>query len=148
MELLGKNNTCAGFTALLLTVAWPASVTAGPYANQISPQTISAFEAIMRKDISDTTPGCAVGIHANGTDVLRAYGQADLERHVANTTDSVFNLASSSKQFTAAATLLLVNDGKLSLNDDIRKFLPELPKWDRPITVDNLLVDFHPELSH
>ena len=139
MELLGKNNTCAGFTALLLTVAWPASVTAGPYANQISPQTISAFEAIMRKDISDTTPGCAVGIHANGTDVLRAYGQADLERHVANTTDSVFNLASSSKQFTAAATLLLVNDGKLSLNDDIRKFLPELPKWDRPITVDNLL---------
>lgn len=93
----------------------------------------------MRKDISDTTPGCAVGIHANDVDVLRAYGQADLERHVSNSTDSVFNLASSSKQFTAAAVLLLANEGKLSLDDDIRKYLPELPAWDRPITIDHLL---------
>ena len=139
MELLAMFKNGAGLTALMLTAVWPASVVAGQPGNQASSETISALEAIMRKDISDTTPGCVVGIHAPRTDVLRAYGQADLERHVANTVDSVFNLASASKQFTAAATLLLANEGKLSLDDDIRKFLPELPKWDHPITVDNLL---------
>jgi len=93
----------------------------------------------MGKRISDTTPGCTVGIRHNGAEVQRAYGQADLERHVANTTDSVFNIASASKQITAAAVLLLANEGKLSLDDDVRKYLPELPAQVRPITIDQLL---------
>lgn len=93
----------------------------------------------MTKDISDKTPGCVLGLHSKNVDVLRAYGQADLERHVGMDVDSVFNVASSSKQFTAAAVLLLANEGKLSLDDDIRKYLPELPAQQRPITIDNLL---------
>ena len=93
----------------------------------------------MRKDISDSTPGCVIGVHSKAVDVLRAYGQADLERHVSMDVDSVFNIASASKQFTAAAVLLLANEGKLALDDDIRKYLPELPAWERPITIDDLL---------
>lgn len=93
----------------------------------------------MGKDISDKTPGCAVGIQSKGAEVLRAYGQADLERHVSNSIDSVFNIASVSKQFTAAAVLLLTNEGKLALDDDVREYLPELPARERPITIDHLL---------
>lgn len=93
----------------------------------------------MGKNISDTTPGCAVGVQYKGAEVQRAYGQADLERHVGNTTDSLFNAGSVSKQFTAVAVLLLVNEGKLALNDDVRKYLPELPVQQQPITIDHLL---------
>ncbi|WP_315385979.1 serine hydrolase domain-containing protein [uncultured Stenotrophomonas sp.] len=93
----------------------------------------------MMQGVSDKTPGCVLGVHSKNVDLLRAYGQADLERNVALNVDSVFNIASASKQFTAAAVLLLANEGKVSLADDIRKYLPELPAQRRPITIDNLL---------
>ncbi len=88
----------------------------------------------------DQTPGCAVGAkHKDQPPVFRGYGTADLEHGVAITPDTVFEAGSVSKQFTAAAILLLVEDGKLSLSDDIRKHLPEMPDYGRPITVDMLL---------
>jgi CubicO group peptidase (beta-lactamase class C family) len=85
-------------------------------------------------------PGCAVGIeHGSEPAVLRAFGSADLEHHIPITADTVFEAGSVSKQFTAAATLLLVSQGKLALHDDVRKYLPELPDYGTPITVDQLL---------
>src|SRR4051812_4520685 len=73
-------------------------------------------------------PGCAVAASQNGKQVVnRAYGVADLERNVPITPDSVFDAGSVVKQFVAASVLLLVEDGRVSLTDDIRKYVPELP---------------------
>jgi CubicO group peptidase (beta-lactamase class C family) len=86
------------------------------------------------------TPGCAVGVDVPGQQRFKAaYGMADLEHNVPVTLDTVFEAGSVSKQFTAAALLLLVERGKVSLNDDIRKYFPEMPAYERPITVRELL---------
>lgn len=71
--------------------------------------------------------------------VNRAFGSADLERNVPLHENSVFDAGSLVKQFVAAATLLLVEEGKLSLSDDVRKYIPELPDYGHTITVDHLL---------
>ncbi|HEX8129643.1 MAG TPA: serine hydrolase domain-containing protein [Pyrinomonadaceae bacterium] len=85
-------------------------------------------------------PGCAVAVSQNGKLVVsRAYGSADLERDVPLSPSSIFDIGSVRKQFVAAAVLLLVEDGRLSLSDDIRKHFPELPDYGRKITVDHLL---------
>jgi CubicO group peptidase (beta-lactamase class C family) len=85
-------------------------------------------------------PGCAVAASVNGTLVVnRAYGLADLERNVPLTVDSVFDAASIRKQFVAAAILLLVEEKRLSLADDVRKYVPELPDYGRTITLDHML---------
>src|SRR5207302_4015787 len=70
---------------------------------------------------------------------MAAYGMADLEHAVANTPETVFEAGSVSKQFTAAAVLLLVESGRISLGEDIRKYFPELPVYQRVITVRHLL---------
>ncbi len=86
------------------------------------------------------TPGCAVGVEVPGHDTwTAAYGMADLEHGVANTPATVFEAGSVSKQFTAAAVLLLVERGQVSLDDSIRKYFPEIPEYQRPITVKHLL---------
>jgi CubicO group peptidase (beta-lactamase class C family) len=86
------------------------------------------------------TPGCAVGVSKGGTPVLqKAYGMADLEHDVPNRPDTVFEAGSVSKQFTAAAILLLARDGKLSLDDPARKYVPELPDYGVPLTVRHML---------
>ena len=89
---------------------------------------------------SRSTPGCAVGVARGGVTVLqRAYGMADLEHGVANTPETIFEAGSVSKQFTAAAVLLLAQDGKLSLDDPARKYLPELPDYGAPLTIRHML---------
>ena len=85
-------------------------------------------------------PGCAVAVAQNEELVVnRAYGSADLERDVPISPDSIFDVASIRKQFVAAAVLLLVKEGRLSLSDDVRKFIPELPDYGHTITLDHLL---------
>jgi CubicO group peptidase (beta-lactamase class C family) len=89
---------------------------------------------------TETTPGCAVGVSVNGRPTLaKAYGLADLERDVRNGADTIFEAGSVSKQFTAAAVLLLVKDGKLSLDDQVRKYIPELPDYGVPLTIRHML---------
>src|SRR5690606_25352581 len=76
----------------------------------------------------------------DGHDVLsRAYGMADLEHDIRNSPGTIFEAGSVSKQFTAAAILLLVEDGVLSLDDDVRKYVPELPDYGHTITLRHLL---------
>ena len=91
------------------------------------------------KAYTPQTPGCAVGVEKAGQVVTRAYGSADLEHAAPNTPDTIFEAGSLSKQFTATAILLLAQDGKLALTDDIRKYLPEMPDYGTPITINNLL---------
>lgn len=106
------------------------------------PQAVSREAAVDRVFAAwnTTTPGCAVGVAEHGTSVLqRAYGMAELEHGVANRPDTIFEAGSVSKQFTAAAMLLLAKDGKVSLDDDVRKYVPELPVYETPVTIRRML---------
>jgi CubicO group peptidase (beta-lactamase class C family) len=87
-----------------------------------------------------STPGCAVGVAVGGKPaLLKAYGMADLERDVPNTPDTIFESGSVAKQFTAMAVQLLAGDGKLSLDDRVRKYIPELPDYGKPLTIRHML---------
>jgi CubicO group peptidase (beta-lactamase class C family) len=89
---------------------------------------------------SSSTPGCAVGVAVGGKPMLlKAYGMADLERDVRNTPDTIFEAGSVSKQFTAMAVQLLANEGKLSIDDPVRKYIPELPDYGKPLTIRHML---------
>ncbi|NKJ23247.1 serine hydrolase domain-containing protein [Dyella sp. SG609] len=85
-------------------------------------------------------PGASLLVLKDGKPLLRrAYGYADLEHGVAATPATNYRLASMSKQFTAAAILLLAEDGKLKLGDSVRRWLPSLPASDQGITIHHLL---------
>ena len=89
---------------------------------------------------TDATPGCAVAVAQHGELVVnRAYGQADLERDVPLSPKTIFDAGSLVKQFVAAAVLLLVEEGKLSLSEDVHLYIPELPDYGHIITLDHLL---------
>lgn len=86
------------------------------------------------------SPGCTCAVSLNGELVVnRAYGSADLERELPITPSTVFDAGSLQKQFVAAAALILVEDKKISLSEDIRKYLPDLPEYGHKITIDHLL---------
>ena len=86
------------------------------------------------------SPGCAVGVYREGGLLYsRGYGEADLERGVRITPSTVFYIASTAKQFTAMSIWLLARQNRLSLDDDIRKYIPEMLDYGRPITVRHLL---------
>lgn len=86
-------------------------------------------------------PGGAVLVARGGEVLLRAaWGLADLERAVPLTADSVFDIGSTSKQFTAACVLLLEQDGALRLVDPVRRYVPELPACTDPVTLRHLLL--------
>jgi CubicO group peptidase (beta-lactamase class C family) len=100
----------------------------------------AAVDRVFAGWTSAQTPGCAVGVARDGKPILtRAYGMSNLEYDVPNTAETIFEAGSVSKQFTAAAIALLAQDGKLSLDDPIRKYLPELPPVDQPITIRHML---------
>ena len=86
------------------------------------------------------TPGAAVAVAKDGKIIFKkGYGSADLEYNIPNTPSTVFHIASLSKQFTAFSILLLEGEGKLSINDDIRKYIPEVPDFGKVITLNQLM---------
>lgn len=95
-----------------------------------------AVDALFAEWDREDSPGCAVGIIHNGEIVhARGYGMASLELGVPIGTDSVFHVASVSKQFCAIAVALLAEDGKLSLDDEVRQYVPELPDLGLAFTI-------------
>src|SRR5687768_4585293 len=100
----------------------------------------SRVDEIFKEFAVPGSPGCTVAVYQDGRPVLsRAYGMANLDHDVALSPSSVFHVASVSKQFTAAAILLLAQDGKLTLDDDIRTHVPELPDFGKKITIRHLI---------
>lgn len=86
------------------------------------------------------SPGAVLAVIKDGKIIYqRGYGMADLEHNVSVSPATVFNVASVAKQFTAVSVLLLARQGRISLDDDVRKHVPELPKYDSPITVRQLV---------
>ena len=85
-------------------------------------------------------PGIALGIYRNGEIVKQqGYGLANVEHQIPVSADTVFQTASIGKMFAAAAVMLLVEDGKISLDQSVRAYLPEAPKSWQPITIRHLL---------
>lgn len=114
-------------------IAYAQKITAPPDAKAKVDQVFARYN---RTD----SPGCTVGAAIDGGTVFSAgYGMADLEHSIAITPDSVFEAGSVSKQFTAAAVLLLAQQGKLSLDDPVRKYLPEVPDYGTPITIRHMI---------
>jgi len=120
-----------------LATAMAASV---PAFAQTATEPAARIDPIFAKWNSDAAPGCAIAVDRPGQPVLtRAYGMADLEHGIRNSADTVFEAGSVSKQFTAAAALALVDQGKLRLDADVRTIIPELPDYGQVITIDQLL---------
>ena len=105
-----------------------------------STDSAAAVDAVFAGWTSTSTPGCAVGVARDGRTILaRAYGMSNLEYDVPITPTTIFEAGSVSKQFTAAAVVLLALDGKLSLEDPVRKYIPELPSYGDSITIRQML---------
>lgn len=107
---------------------------------QAAPTLVDRVDAVFERWTGDAVPGCAVAASRGGDQVLaRAYGMAELEHGIANTPATIFEAGSVSKQFTAAAIVLLALDGALSLDDDVRLHVPELPDYGPTVTLRHLL---------
>lgn len=111
---------------------------AGTVAAQ-TPDTLQRIDQLFSR-WNNATPGVSVAIERDGKMIYhKAFGLADLEHNVPNTTSTIFEAGSVSKQFTAASILLLAREGKLSLDDDVRKYVPELPQYGKTITIRHLM---------
>lgn len=98
------------------------------------------IDAIFEKYNSKTDPGCAVAVIQNGKVIYKkGYGLANLEYDISNTPSTVFDIASVSKQFTGLAVSTLIQEGKISPDDDIRKYLPQVPDFGKTITIQHLI---------
>lgn len=129
----------ATFVALIALLAAPTL----PAAAQMAPPSadvLARTDSIFARMNTPTTPGCAVSVMQQGAIVFeRGYGMANLEYGIPITPRSVFHVASVSKHFTAMAIELLVNDGRVSWDDDIRTYVPEVPDFGEPITLRHLV---------
>jgi len=106
----------------------------------ISPEMSAKVDRVFDKWNKPDSPGCALGIYKDGHIAYKhGYGMANLNDDVSITSQTVFHVASMSKQFTAASILLLAQQGKLSLDDDVHKYIPELPDFGERITLRHLM---------
>jgi CubicO group peptidase (beta-lactamase class C family) len=114
----------------------PEASTLGPLEDAKSRAVDSLFEDLNHSG----SPGLAVGVYqGSGALLLRAYGEADLEHSVLNTPQTVFHVASVSKQFAAFTVALLAREGQVDLDADIRRYLSFVPDFGLLITVRHLL---------
>ncbi|MEM9836717.1 MAG: serine hydrolase [Bacteroidota bacterium] len=108
-------------------------------AQTIPAATAQKIDALF-SHVTETSPGYMVGV-IKDTDFLfqKGYGAANLEYGIPISATSAFNVASLSKQFTAACVALLILDGKVSLDDPIKKYLPQFPKYKQEIRLKHLI---------
>lgn len=123
--------------AILLTLGLFATAQEPGFSQRIP--TTTQVDRVFARWTAES-PGCAVAVQVgNAPPMTRAYGLANLEHRIPNTPTTIFEAGSVAKQFTAAAILLLAQDGKLSLDDPVRRYLPELREHAAPVTIRHLL---------
>lgn len=119
----------------LIAAARPA-----PTAPAVDEALAAKIDAVMSEVYKPGEPGAAIIVRKNGRTIFRkGYGLADLELGVPVAPDMIFRLGSITKQFTAVSILMLAEQGKLGLQDEITKYLPDYPTQGRRITVEHLL---------
>ena len=107
---------------------------------QMPDSLVRKVDAIFADYDKTNSPGCALAILKDGKIIYeRGYGMSNMEYNIAISPGSIFHVASISKQFTAAALVKLSLEGKLSLDDDIRKYIPEVPDFGHVITFNHLI---------
>ncbi|MEW5984818.1 MAG: serine hydrolase [Acidobacteriota bacterium] len=128
-----------GILAAAVSV-WTAGAALSAQAPPITAERTAAIDKIFERWDRPGSPGCAVGVAHRGQVVHTAgYGMANLEYGVRIRPDTIFESGSVAKQFTAAAITLLALDGKLSIDDPVRKYVPELPDFGTPILIRHFL---------
>jgi CubicO group peptidase (beta-lactamase class C family) len=106
----------------------------------LTPLEITKIDHVFADYAKPDSPGCSLAVYRNGAIAYaQGYGMASLELGVPITPQTVFDIGSTSKQFTAFSILLLQQRGKLSVEDDIRKFLPEIRDYGKRITLHHLM---------
>ena len=132
-----------GSTSRVLLWVGLALAPAGPIHSQggrLEPGLVARIDSVFHRFSATGSPGCALGIVRDGRLVYaQGYGLAGIELGVPITPATVFDIGSVSKQFTAMSVVLLAQDGRLSLDDEIQKFVPRVPRYSRPITLRHLL---------
>jgi CubicO group peptidase (beta-lactamase class C family) len=125
------------FALLNLAVAVaPAEEPPKPKPDQVTARVDKVFSDLDNYN----SPGCALGVYRDGRIAyLHGYGMADLDHDARIEPSTNFHVASMSKQFTAASVIMLSHEGKLSLDDPVRKYIPELPDFGVPITIRQLI---------
>lgn len=139
-------NSCPGVlsrtlrvTAAVVPLALLMASLVGPTQAAPADPTPAAIDAIF-SEWTDKTPGVALAVIRDERVIYsRGYGLANLDHSIPISTNTVFDVGSTSKQFTAACIILLAEEGKLALTDDVRKYFPELPDYGAPITIAHLL---------
>jgi CubicO group peptidase (beta-lactamase class C family) len=125
-----------GITAVLCAL----SIAGAGLAGVSDEKSAAAVDEVFSDLTKPGSPGCALAVYRDGKIIYaKGYGLANIEENVAITPQTVFDIGSTSKQFTAASILLLEKQGKLSVNDDVRKYIPELPAYGQKITILQLL---------
>ena len=123
-----KNPSVLAVLVVLSVLPAAAQPAAGPLTAKVD----AVFADFDKPDV----PGCAVGVYQDGKTLYsKGYGMAVLEHGAPITPKTVFYIGSISKQLTAGTVALLARQGKISLDDDIRKHLPEVPDFGTPITI-------------
>src|SRR5260370_42244809 len=130
--MIGKRKSI--LAVLILSLAAAAAALAGP---ERSGDLAARLDRVFAEAYPATGPGAAVLVVQDGKPVLRkGYGLANVELSVPITPEMVFRIGSVTKQFTAAAILKLAEAGKLSLSDEIGRFLPDFPARGKKITIE------------
>ncbi|HTD51495.1 MAG TPA: serine hydrolase domain-containing protein, partial [Thermoanaerobaculia bacterium] len=126
---------------LALVVACAGAMGLSAAGRSAEPDWVRKAEARARRAVSQgETAGLSICVRQKGKIwISRGYGESDLENHVAASPDTVYSIASITKQFTAAAVMQLAEAGKLGLDDEITKFLPNYPVQGNRVTVRQLL---------
>jgi len=118
----------------------PAMAQETEAVGELQPELLHKVDAIFADYDNAESPGCALGVIRDGEFVYRrGYGMANLELGVPISPQSVFRIASTSKQFTAMAIALLAEQGKLSLDDTLKEYYPAYPPWAEEVTIAQLI---------
>src|SRR5277367_2018980 len=126
-------------TAFVLLSAFSFAAPAA-FAQQDPPGLQRKVDQVFADYDKPNSPGCALGVVRDGEFIYKkGYGEGSLELSVPLTPESVFYMGSVSKQFTAASVVLAAEQGYLSLDDDVRKYVPEIPSYGKTITLRQML---------
>jgi CubicO group peptidase (beta-lactamase class C family) len=132
--------TTVAMISFTAPTAFGQEKTTAKVSSSPDPSVTARVDALFARWDKSDSPGCALGIVKDGQLIYeRGYGMANLDYEIPLSTKSLINIASISKQFTAMSILLLAKQGKLSLDDEIQKYLPELPRYQSPITIRHLI---------
>src|SRR5215471_9619185 len=133
---VSMHTTLHFLVALVIMASATPLADAQPSDNALASQ----VDQLFAKCNNPGSPGCVVGIVRNGKLIYsKGFGSANLDYEVPNTPQTIFEIASASKSFTGACLALLMDQGKIDPDDDLRKFIPGMHKFDPPIRIQHMI---------